>query len=145
MFKHILIATDGSGLAQKAVDQGLDLAKALGAKVTAVTVTPSLASVAPGRAAVVVPIEDYIRAVKENTTAIFSSVSASAKRVGVECTLRHEAEQLPAEGILAAAKETGCDLIVMSSHGWRGWKRLLLGSQAHEVLTHSTIPVLICR
>lgn len=146
MFKHVLIATDGSDLAQKAVDQGLNLAKALGAKVTVVTVTPAWAAVAPpGLVSISVPVEDYIRASQENATSILSSAEAAAKRAGVECTTRHEADQFPADGILAAAEKTGADLIVMASHGWRGLKRLLLGSQTHEVATRSPVPVLVCR
>lgn len=145
MFKHILIATDGSDLAQVAVDTGLELAKALGAKITAVTVTPPWAAVAPGEAALSFPVEEYIRATQENAAVILSSVVAVAQKAGVECAHIHEADQFPAEGILSAAKETACDLIVMSSHGRRGLQRLFLGSQAQEVLTHSAIPVLICR
>lgn len=145
MFKHVLIATDGSDLAKIAVKKGLELAKALGAKVTAVTVTPSWASVAPGDAPISFPVEEYNRATKENAEAILSSVAAAAEKAGVECTPLHEADQLPADGILSAAEKTACDLIVMSSHGRRGLQRLFLGSQAQEVLTHSLVPVLICR
>lgn len=145
MFKHILVATDGSDLAQVGVDAGLELAKALGAKITAVTVTPSWAAVAPGEAAISFPVEEYIRATQENAEAVLSAVAASAKKAGVDCAVRHEADQFPAEGILSAAQETACDLIVMSSHGRRGLQRLFLGSQAQEVLTHSSVPVLICR
>src|SRR5688572_1849823 len=128
MFKHILIATDGSDLAQAAVQKGLGLSKALGAKATAVTVTPSWAAVMPAEATIALPVEEYVRATKEGADAILSSVGEQARRVGVECAFRHEAEQFPAEGILSAAKETGCDLIVMSTHGRRGLQRLFLGS-----------------
>ena len=51
----------------------------------------------------------------------------------------------PADGIIEAAKEHGCDLIVMGSHGRRGLTKLLLGSQANNVVTQSHIPVLFCR
>lgn len=145
MFKHILIATDGSDLAQKAVDQGLALAKALGARVTAVTVTPPWTSVAPEQAAFALSIEEYERCVAENAAATLAPIEAAAKRIGVACDTRHVPNMFPAEGILSAATELGCDAIVMSSHGRRGVKRLLLGSQAYEVVTHSTVPVLICR
>jgi nucleotide-binding universal stress UspA family protein len=145
MFKNILIATDGSELSQLAVDKGLKLAKALGAQVTAVTVTPSWISVAPAEAAMSFPVEEYMRANRESAQAILAPVGDAAKQAGVTCALRHEPEQLPAQGILSAAEATGSDLIVMSSHGRRGIKRILLGSQANEVLTHSTIPVLIVR
>jgi nucleotide-binding universal stress UspA family protein len=145
MYKHILIATDGSELAQKAVTQGFDLAKALDAKVTVVTVTPSWAAVAPAEAAIAFPVEEYNRTVKENATSILGPVVAAAKERGVPCASLHESDQFPAEGILSAAGETGCDLIVMSSHGRRGLTRLLLGSTAQEVLTHSKVPVLVAR
>lgn len=145
MFKHVLIATDGSDLARIAVETGLELAKALGVKATAVTVTPTLASVAPGETEIGFPIEEYMRAAKENAADILSSVSDMAKRIGIACTTIHEPDQYPADGILSAAEKTGCDVIVMSSHGRRGLQRLFLGSQAQEVLTHSKIPVLICR
>jgi nucleotide-binding universal stress UspA family protein len=145
MFKHILIATDGSDLAQVAVQTGLELAKALGAKVTAVTVTQPWAELMPGEAAITPPVEEYVGALQAEADTILSSVAEQAKRLQIECKSRHEAEQLPAEGILSAAKATACDLIVMSTHGRRGLQRLFLGSQAQKVLTHSTVPILICR
>jgi nucleotide-binding universal stress UspA family protein len=145
MFKRILIATDGSELSRVAVDKGLRLAKALGAEVTAVTVTPSWVSLAPAEAAMAFPVEEYVRATNESAQAILSPVAEAAKQAGVTCIVRHEPDQLPAQGILAAAEAMGSDLIVMASHGRRGLKRLLLGSQANEVLTHSKIPVLIVR
>ena len=68
-----------------------------------------------------------------------------AKAAGVSCETVHVKDQHPAEGIIAAAKDKACDLIVMASHGRRGLGRLLLGSQANEVLTHSKVPALIVR
>ncbi len=72
-------------------------------------------------------------------------MGATAKEQGVDCQLIHVADKHPGEGILGAAKDTGADLIVMASHGYRGVNRLLLGSQANEVVTHSKVPVLILR
>ena len=145
MFKHILIATDGSELAQKAVEQGLELAKAIGAKATAVTVTEPWIAVAPGEMAIAFPVEDYDRGVAENAARVLAQVSASSARHGVPCGTRHVKDQFPAEGILETAAAKGCDLIVMASHGRRGLTRLLLGSQANTVVTRSSVPVLICR
>jgi nucleotide-binding universal stress UspA family protein len=145
MFKNVLIATDGSDLAQIAVEKGLKLGKSLGAEVTIVTVTPSWPSMMAGDAALSLPVEEYERAASENAAAVLSAVRDAAKRIGVECVTRHEANQLPAEGILSAADAISCDLIVMASHGRRGLYRLFLGSQAQKVLTHATVPVLICR
>jgi nucleotide-binding universal stress UspA family protein len=145
MYKHILIATDGSELAQKGVDQGLALAKALGAKATAVTVTEPMAAMLVGEAAIALPLEDYDKAASADAARILAGVSASAAKAGVACHTLHVKDQYPAEGIVDAAKARGCDLIVMSSHGRRGLSRLLLGSQATLVLTHSHVPVLVCR
>jgi len=145
MYKHVLIATDGSELAQKAVDQGLALAKALGARVTAVTVTEPWPVTMAGDVVVAYPVEDYERSAAEAAAKVLAAVTDQAGRQGVPCAALHVKDRFPAEGIIEAAKSTGCDLIVMSSHGRRGLSKLLLGSQATEVLTSSTVPVLICR
>ena len=148
MYKHILIATDGSELARKAEIQGLELAKDLKAAATAVTVTESWSSLElAGRAerGAMHPIEDYETLAMASAARILARVSETAKTTGVACDIVHAKEQHPAEGIIATANAKGCDLIVMASHGRRGLQRLLLGSQANEVLAHSSIPVLICK
>ena len=145
MFKHILIATDGSELAQKAVTQGLDIAKGLGAKVTVINVTEPWVAVAPGEVAMAFPIKEYDESVAANAAQILSVVASEAKAAGVDCDTQHVRDQFPAEGIIEAAERNGCDLIVMASHGRRGLMRFLLGSQAIKVLTNSTVPVLVCR
>jgi nucleotide-binding universal stress UspA family protein len=76
---------------------------------------------------------------------ILSKASEAANKEGLSCATIHVKERHPTEGILETAKAKMCDLIVMASHGRRGLTRLLLGSQAQNVITHSTIPVLICR
>lgn len=145
MFKHILIATDGSELAGKALAQGLEIAKGQGAKVTVVNVSEPWVAVAPGEVAISFPINEYEESVAANAQKILSAVADTAKAAGVECATQHLRDQFPAEGIIEAAEKNGCDLIVMSSHGRRGLMRFLLGSQAIKVLTHSTVPVLVCR
>ena len=145
MYKNLLIATDGSELAQKAVQQGLALAKALGAKVTAVTVTEHWASLISGDVGMAFPIEDYEPGCAANAAKILAGVSGLAKTIGIACETVHVKDQMPAEGIIDCARKLGSDLIVMASHGRRGVSRLLMGSQANNVVTHSTVPVLICR
>lgn len=145
MYKHLLIATDGSELASKAVEQGIALAKSLGARVTAVFVTESWATKVPGEMAVGFPIDAYEKSCDENAKQVLAAASASAKQAGVPIDLQHVRDQFPADGIIAQAKASGCDLIVMASHGRRGISRLLLGSQANQVVTHSSVPVLVCR
>lgn len=145
MFKHILIATDGSVLSQKGVEQGLELAKALGAKALLVTVSEPWTSYVSGEMAISFPVQEYEEQVKASASKVLAGAVAAAQQVGVPCETLHVKDKVPADGIVEAAKERGCDLIVMSSHGRRGISRVLLGSQANNVVTHSSIPVLICR
>ena len=145
MYKHILVATDGSELADKAVDHGIALAKALGSKLTIITVTEPWATLAPADFTVAFPIEDYERAAKESAAKILDQAVGKAKAGGVTCATLHVADRYPADGILEAATAAGADLIVMASHGRRGVARMLIGSQTNRVVVHSTIPVLVCR
>jgi nucleotide-binding universal stress UspA family protein len=145
MYRHLVIATDGSELAEKAVTQGLALAKTLGAGVTAVTVTEPLASLLTGDASIALPLKDYERAAAANAARILGAVASAAKTSGVPCEIVHVKEQFPAEGIVETAKARGGDLIIMASHGRRGLSKLLLGSETAKVLSQTSIPVLVCR
>lgn len=139
MYKHILISTDGSELAQKGVDHGLMLAKSLGSTVNVVTVTEPY----PLQSAAT--MASWEEAQKEHADAALNLAKAAASKAGVKIDTVQVASGSPAEGIVDTAKELGCDLIVMASHGRRGVSRLLLGSQAAEVVHYSTIPVLVVR
>lgn len=149
MYEHILISTDGSELAQTGVDHGLALAKALGARVTIVTVTerfPVYSSgvgydLAWGSSA----FDNYAEAQKGIAEAILTNARKSAEQLGVPAETLHVPDATVADAIVKAAQERGCGLIVMASHGRRGLKRVMLGSQTAEVLTHSEIPVLVVR
>ena len=145
MFRHLLIATDGSELAEKGLQQGLALAKALQASATIVTVTEPWAAVVTGEMALAFPPDEYDRSAAANASKILSEASKIAEAAGVMTEPLHVKDRYPADGIVEAAKGRGCDLIVMSSHGRRGLSRLFLGSQAQRVVTHSDLPVLICR
>jgi nucleotide-binding universal stress UspA family protein len=146
MYKHILLPTDGSELALKAVRQGLELAKALNAKATAITVSgPWPVGETGGGLVVAVPIAEYESAVAKEAGRVLAAVSDLAAEIGVACTTLHVPNQYPAEGIVEQANAGGCDLIVMASHGRRGIAKLILGSQATRVLAYSTVPVLICK
>jgi nucleotide-binding universal stress UspA family protein len=146
MYKHILIPTDASEVAQKGVDHGLSLAKSVGAKVTIVTVTERFPLYAgpdwiPGPA----EIEAWDTRQTEWATKALAEVKAAADRLGVASETVHVSDAQPAEAILATATKGPCDLIVMASHGRRGIRRLLLGSQTSEVLVGSPVPVLVVR
>ena len=145
MYKHILIATDGSELAGKAVVSGLALAKEVKAKVTAINVTEPWTALVGGEMGLAFPYQDYDKNAADSAAQILGGVSQQAKAAGVECATQHIPDRFPAEAIVDCAKEKGCDLIVMASHGRRGFSRLLLGSETVRVLTHTHIPVLVCR
>jgi nucleotide-binding universal stress UspA family protein len=148
MYQHILIATDGSELAGKAVNHGMALAKRLDIPVTAVTVTEPWSVLELGRMARhgnQNPIAQFEDMAIVAATSILDKVKQIANSHGISCDVIHVQDQHPAEGIIATAKDKGCDLIVMASHGRRGFDRVLLGSQANEVLTHSKVPALIVR
>ena len=98
-----------------------------------------------GSATIALPIAEFRAAMDVAAADILSEVSALAKTMGVPCDVLQVREQYPAEGLIEAANAKGADLIVMASHGRRGLSKLLLGSQAIRVLSHCSIPVLICR
>jgi nucleotide-binding universal stress UspA family protein len=145
MFKNILIPTDGSDIAVKAVEQGILFAKEIGAKITAVTVTEPfhLVSVAPSQLEYT-PIE-YKKHTEAYAEKVLGEVSAAAKLVGVACETLHVEHEHVYQAIIDSASARRCDLIVMASHGRRGVSAVVLGSETVKVLTHSKIPVLVYR
>ena len=145
MFKNILISTDGSDLAAKAVEQGVLFAKEIDAKITAVTVTEPfhLISVAPSQLEYT-PIE-YKKYAEAHAEKVLGTVSAAAKLAGVGCATLHVEHEQVYQAIIEAAEARKCDLIVMASHGRRGVSAVVLGSETVKVLTHSKIPVLVYR
>jgi nucleotide-binding universal stress UspA family protein len=148
VYKKILIATDGSDLADRALEHGLALAKAVGADVVLVTVTEMWSALEMSREAgrkVLQAIETYEQVEADRAKSILAAAAARAETASVRVETRHVSDRRPSEGILDAARETACDLIVMATHGRRGVNRVLLGSQTNEVVTHSNIPVLVLR
>ena len=147
MFKNILIPTDGSETALKAVQAGIALAAEIGAKVTAYCAQEPVPTHIHGEgyiadkrmvAAFDKRAADYAR---QNVKA----VEAAAKAAGVRCATLVTRSTVPYRGIVEAAETKGCDAIFIASHGRRGLSKLLLGSVTQEVLTHSKIPVLVFR
>ncbi len=145
MYKQIVIATDGSELAHKGVVHGLKLAKALNAKATVVTVTEPWTAVVSGEMAMAFPIEEYEKGAAQNAEVILAAVRKEAEKLEFACATEHVSDSYPAEGLINKARDLNADLIVMASHGRRGLPRMILGSQAANVLSHSAIPVLIVR
>lgn len=148
MYRQILVATDGSELANSAVEHGIKLAKAVGAPVVFVTVTEmwsALGIAAESAQGVQHPMETYEAMARNAAHRILAGCEKSAEAEHVKFETVHVPDKTPAEGIVETATVKNCDLIVMASHGRRGLSRMMLGSQTAEVLVRSKVPVLVLR
>ena len=147
MYRHILIPTDGSELAGRAVRHGLALAKAVGAKVTALTVEAPF-DVYTVPASRVYEMSDafaeHAERAKAHAQKVLNGVTEQARTTGVACETVQIEQDHPYEGIIETAERRGCDLIVMASHGRSGIAAIVLGGVTTKVLTHTKIPVLVC-
>jgi nucleotide-binding universal stress UspA family protein len=145
MFKHILLPTDGSPLSKAAIRKGIQFAKTISAKVTGFCVTPLMHDFSYESRFGLEFTEQAKAAARAQAAQNLLAVETAAKEAGVVCDTVQEKSDYPYEAIMEAAHAMGCDLIVMASHGRRGVGALLLGSETQKVLTHSKIPVLVCR
>jgi nucleotide-binding universal stress UspA family protein len=147
MFKHILVATDGSKLSQKAIRTAVRLAKTSGAAVSGAYVIAPYAP-AYGEAAIYVAAQTarrYKEVTQKEARKALAEVEVEASAAGVRYSGVMLTADTPWEGIIRSAQRKKCDLIVMASHGRRGLRGLILGSETAKVLTHTKIPVLVCR
>lgn len=147
MYKRILVPTDGSPLSKKAVRSAVSLAAKLGAEVVALNVVPPYPT-AYFEGGINVSVREVARIEKQwklNGEALARDVALAAEAAGVQAKAVTVRSDLVAEAILAAARKHRCDLVVMASHGRRGIKRLLLGSETQHVLTRGSVPVLVLR
>lgn len=148
MYSHVLIATDGSIIAQKGVEHGLKLAKSVGGKATIVIVTkpyPLQGTTVTGWVAGDNDIRRYDASQKEFADTVLGSAKQVADKIGIAPELLQVTADSAAEAIVEQAQELGCDLVVMASHGRRGVGRLLLGSQTAKVVQYAKTPVLVVR
>ena len=145
MYKSILIPTDGSELAGKAVQHGMTFAKEIGAKITVLTVTVPFHVFTLDPQVVEDTADQYKKRSQEHAAKLLDSLAKAANKAGVACQTVQVEHEHPYQAIIDAAKSKGCDLIVMASHGRRGVSALVLGSETVKVLTHTKIPVLVHR
>jgi nucleotide-binding universal stress UspA family protein len=145
VFKNILVPTDGSDLAAKAVEQAVLFAKEIGAKITAVTITEPFQAISVKPSQLEYTPLEYKKHAEIHAAKVLSTVSAAAKSAGVDCDTLHVEHEQIYQAIIDAAEARRCDLIVMASHGRRGVSAVVLGSETVKVLTHSKIPVLVYR
>jgi nucleotide-binding universal stress UspA family protein len=127
MYRHILIPTDGSKLAERGVTHGLALAKAVGAK------------------AFIIYVVEPLLAVSGDFASVLDQAAQAAKEAGISYETIQVENVPPDQAIVRAAEEKGCDVIVMSWHGRSGLSTLLIGSVTNKVLTYAKTPVLVCR
>ena len=147
MYKHILIPTDGSALSQKAVVQGVELAKSVGAKVTGFFAAPPATPIVyrdnlpvgfaqPG---------EHAQMIKKTAAKRLEFIERAAKKAGVRFEGVHVTSDYPADAILDVAKKKKCDAIVMATQGEGGLRGMFIGSVTQKVLNQSKIPVLVIR
>jgi len=142
MYRHILIPTDGSELAEHGMAHGLALAKSLGAKVSVIFVVEPFQELT-GR--YLETLARYVELRREQARSVLDRAANAAKDAGVSCETIQAENAQPHQAIIAATEDKGCDLIVMSSHGRSGISMLLIGSVTNKVLAHAKTPVLVCQ
>jgi nucleotide-binding universal stress UspA family protein len=145
MFKHLLLPTDGSAQSEATIQKAIEFAKGINAKVSGFHVIPAS------------PVTAYLNAMMDDTRREYEQqliaeaekylavIEKAAKDAGVVADTAYVMSDHPYAAIIEAAEQKGCDLIVMASHGRRGVKAIVLGSETHKVLVHSQIPVLVYR
>ena len=147
MFKHILVPTDGSELSQEVVRRAVLFAKEVGARVTAFYAKPEYPVTYYGEGILIdtTSPEKFAELADSQAQEILGFAEKLCNEAGVVCTKLTLTSDIPYEAIIDAARQSGCDLIFMASHGHKGFGALLLGSETHKVLTHTKIPVLVHR
>ena len=147
MFKHILIPTDGSDLSNEAARAGVRFASALGARVTGFFAAPAATPIVYSH---FIPVgimspEEHAKLIEHTASRYLSVIEHAARAEGVPCELLHKTNEYPADAIVDAAREQGCDCVFMSSHGHRGRRGPTLGSETQKVAASAHVPVVIYR
>jgi nucleotide-binding universal stress UspA family protein len=144
MYRRILVPTDGSNITDKAIATAIGLARPLGAQIEALCAIEAypygvVSEIEP------IPPADYRASQQRIAERHLQQVARACEAAGIACSVHTAEAAHPYEAIIDHARERGCDLIVMASHGRRGVSALLLGSETQKVLTHTAVPVLVVR
>lgn len=145
MFKHILIATDGSDRSERAIQLAIGLARTTGAKVTAVMAIWPIPPIYVEGAGSTIRNEELEQNGRDFAKRCLAVASEAARAAGIVCATVNLIETHPHEAIVRTAEANHCDLIVMASHGHSGASAVLLGSETQKVLAHTKLPVLVSR
>lgn len=145
MFKKILVPTDGSSISEKAINGAVAFAKETGARITGLYVMPAFHVLTYDTDMLEDTAQQFEKDSERHAAKFLGFIENAAKAAGVECATIRLTSDHPYEAIIQAARENECDLIAMASHGRKGMKGFLLGSETQKVLMHSSIPVLVYR
>jgi nucleotide-binding universal stress UspA family protein len=145
MYKRILLPSDDSDASQRAVLAGVEFARDAGAEVVGLTATPEFHVLSTDSAMLEDTPDEFAARSEAQARRILDGIESAARDAGVACRIEHAISDDPYDAIIQTAQRLGCDLIVMASHGRRGLKGILLGSETQKVLVNSTIPVLVHR
>lgn len=145
MFQHILLPTDGSAISEAAVRAGLHFARECGARVTGMHVVQPFHILTYRADMIEDTREQYEKDSELHAAKVLGTVEQQARELGVACdTVVVRADDV-FQAIIETAMARQCDLIAMASHGRKGLRGMLLGSETQKVLTHSHVPVLVYR
>jgi nucleotide-binding universal stress UspA family protein len=145
MFTTILLPTDGSTLADKAVPTAIEFAKLTGGKIIGIYVVEPLPLTAIADGGVAIDLEIYEEQMQETAQRHIDKLADAARAAGVAFEGVIARSVNPYEEIVKAAIKMNCDIILMASHGRKGLNKFFLGSETQKVLSHTTIPVMVLR
>jgi nucleotide-binding universal stress UspA family protein len=145
MFKHILLPTDGSPLSDAAVAQCVQFARATGATITGFHAIPEFRVFTSRPEMLEDTKERFLEDSRAHAKEYLAVLESVAREAGVPCDTAVSVSDEPYREIIRIAEQKGCDLIAMASHGRKGIKGLLIGSETQKVLSHSQITVLVFR
>ena len=147
MYQRILVTTDGSKLSQKAIATAIKLAGLTGAELVALKVVQRYPQsyFEGGMALVGEDVKQVEKTWGDAAQKVVNAVKKTAEDAGIKTKAIVVRSDVVSDAILSTIKKQGCDLVVMASHGRKGIKRLLLGSETQHVLTHATVPVLVLK
>jgi nucleotide-binding universal stress UspA family protein/hemerythrin-like domain-containing protein len=144
VYRHILVPVDDSRLSIETASRAVGFAKATGARITFFHARSDFGATDAGALVRVMSPSEFADQAAGNARAVLARAEADAQASGVAYDSVAKTSDRPYEGIIDTARERGCDLIFMASHGQRGLKELFVGSQTQKVLAHTTISVLVC-
>jgi nucleotide-binding universal stress UspA family protein/hemerythrin-like domain-containing protein len=145
MYRHLLVPVDGTALSTETVGQSVEFARTLGARITFFYAAPDHEGSLRGEAEVVwsTAPNEFVYAFEGRSRELLSKAESAARAAGVPCSSMSAVSNKPYDAILGAARDAGCDLIFMASHGRRSTLGMMIGSQTLKVLAHTDIPVLV--